>query len=1226
MAVTGDIFKSLTFDGESSRDYGVYITGQAVYNAPERDVEMVTIPGRNGAFALDKGRFENIEVTYPAGVFANTDTEFAKAISDFRNMLCSRQGYCRLTDEYNPDEYRLAVYKSGLEVDPVQLKAGQFDITFECKPQRYLMSGQNKFIVGEWGDTNIRTGERIQIDNTSGMLAVKSAEVALEPKQAGTPWQDSTVYNTPFLFRKTPSVNHSINSKYTTLVGADVAVNQRIKYPTSGTTYSGVTFSHSDGVMTLSGQASAGYINCFGSHSTVKDHIYLITSQLFANPNNISVTVGSLNSYITATLGNSVLYKETTSRGYDGLGIQAYGGSGTDLTGIKFWAILVDITAYFGLPSIADTAYAKEQATLGSGIAWLKSQGFDFSKYIEQNAGSLEAVNPSAIVDRGFNQWDEEWEVGTFNWTTGEKTTGQNRIRSKNYIPVIPNTQYYFKAPNTVAGGYEDLVLAKYDANKNYLGFVNISVETNPLQTMPSDCYYIMFATITGYGETYNHDICINLHWDGSRDGEYEKYIEHEYDLGNVPLHGVFKGENGNIVAYGDVRTNDGTRTHNFGQVDLGTLNYTYDSSVPKFYTTGLSSVIKTVSGAEVANVISPQYVATALNSIYNNPQTGMVGVSTGGAITFINTAYSDAAAFKTAMSGVMLTYELATPTTDTTDPFTNPQVVDNWGTEEFVTSNDVPVGNQTRYADVYEITGTDEVDFHVSHQGNITTDDIEIGKNAAGGTVPECARLIVYDALGGEDYHIVFPIAGFSRMNFIEYDADGNPLSNAPATTDIDMTITLEPTTDKVIVEWHKATAITESDFEGYEFQIGEIYTTSLGATVYKGTQEMVSGECAEEWTGVKVKNLTWTLWGSGASSTFRATISDRKEGKTNLMCEAYPVTDEAQTSMIDSTITGNASSSFVYIRDTAFSTVAELKATMGECLILYELDTSTTRSLTGHDIELINNRNMLWSDQGIITVEYGTGPDFIVNPTLFGCGPLIETKGYGNISFNGHTISLANGAIGTVNLWSRTSGGSLNGSITKTFATGQFNPTDTFSFTVSHMFTLYEDNPSIVNTNVNAVNDFRDNNDGSVTYWIDLPCTFTINTTGQITNESTYTFGSKEVIANMTVSYNSTTGTVVYSVTTDTVNNPEFASTTQFGFTISDCNATSTLDRLGDPTYIDCDLGEAYKINDGDVVSLNSFVDLGSKLPELAPGANLFSVDNTFTEVAVVPRWWTV
>ena len=114
---TGAIYKTLTFDGESSGTYGVYITGEAVYNAPEREVEMISIPGRSGQLALDKGRFENIEVTYPAGIFTDNEEDFAEGISNFRNFLCSRNGYVRLQDDYNPNEYRLAIYKSGLEVD-----------------------------------------------------------------------------------------------------------------------------------------------------------------------------------------------------------------------------------------------------------------------------------------------------------------------------------------------------------------------------------------------------------------------------------------------------------------------------------------------------------------------------------------------------------------------------------------------------------------------------------------------------------------------------------------------------------------------------------------------------------------------------------------------------------------------------------------------------------------------------------------------------------------------------------------------------------------------------------------------------------------------------------------------------------------------------------------------------------------------------------------------------
>lgn len=151
VAPAGNIFKALEFDGESSRSYGVYITGEAVYNAPERSVEMIEIPGRNGSFALDKGNFTNIEVRYPAGIYADNEQDFAEAVSDFRNFLCSKKGYCRLTDEYNPSEYRMAIYKSGLEVTPATLKAGEFEIVFDCKPQRWLTSGEEEVNMVDGG-------------------------------------------------------------------------------------------------------------------------------------------------------------------------------------------------------------------------------------------------------------------------------------------------------------------------------------------------------------------------------------------------------------------------------------------------------------------------------------------------------------------------------------------------------------------------------------------------------------------------------------------------------------------------------------------------------------------------------------------------------------------------------------------------------------------------------------------------------------------------------------------------------------------------------------------------------------------------------------------------------------------------------------------------------------------------------------------------------------------
>lgn len=142
------IFNTLEFDGINSLEQGVFITGESVYNAPERDVESVEIAGRSGDYLLDKGRWKNIDVTYTCGCFGEDQDEFAKKIRNFRNLLASRYGYHRLVDSYNPEEYRLGVFKNPVEVDSQSMKrAGEFDVTFNCKPQRYLMSGETEQVV-----------------------------------------------------------------------------------------------------------------------------------------------------------------------------------------------------------------------------------------------------------------------------------------------------------------------------------------------------------------------------------------------------------------------------------------------------------------------------------------------------------------------------------------------------------------------------------------------------------------------------------------------------------------------------------------------------------------------------------------------------------------------------------------------------------------------------------------------------------------------------------------------------------------------------------------------------------------------------------------------------------------------------------------------------------------------------------------------------------------------
>ena len=90
-------------------------------------------------------------------------------------------------------------------------------------------------------------------------------------------------------------------------------------------------------------------------------------------------------------------------------------------------------------------------------------------------------------------------------------------------------------------------------------------------------------------------------------------------------------------------------------------------------------------------------------DDVYLAQKDKTIACYTSGSSTYVavnDTSFTDADAFKTAMSGVYLVYELATPTTESADPYQEAQIVDNWGTEEYVDSRTVPmpVGHETFY------------------------------------------------------------------------------------------------------------------------------------------------------------------------------------------------------------------------------------------------------------------------------------------------------------------------------------------------------------------------------------------------------------------------------------------------------------------------------------------------------------------------------------------------
>ena len=134
----GIIYNYLTIDGKSTLDFNARISGGGTYNSPSRDVETIPVPGRNGELTIDNGRFNNIDVLYDCFI----THDFERNIHALRAFLGSLIGYKTLQDTYHPEEYRKALFSSGIQVKTTPLnRAGEFTLVFNCKPQRYLTVG-----------------------------------------------------------------------------------------------------------------------------------------------------------------------------------------------------------------------------------------------------------------------------------------------------------------------------------------------------------------------------------------------------------------------------------------------------------------------------------------------------------------------------------------------------------------------------------------------------------------------------------------------------------------------------------------------------------------------------------------------------------------------------------------------------------------------------------------------------------------------------------------------------------------------------------------------------------------------------------------------------------------------------------------------------------------------------------------------------------------------------
>lgn len=129
-----------TFDTSTSAAY--YKLQPINFPTPEKDVETFEVPGRSGDLLIDYGSYKNVELTVEIAIDgAAVDSDFLILYDALRAAIMVQNGYQRLEDSLYPNEYRVARAVK-CERDQSDTQSGKAILTFDAKPQRYLISGE----------------------------------------------------------------------------------------------------------------------------------------------------------------------------------------------------------------------------------------------------------------------------------------------------------------------------------------------------------------------------------------------------------------------------------------------------------------------------------------------------------------------------------------------------------------------------------------------------------------------------------------------------------------------------------------------------------------------------------------------------------------------------------------------------------------------------------------------------------------------------------------------------------------------------------------------------------------------------------------------------------------------------------------------------------------------------------------------------------------------------
>lgn len=466
-------------------------------------------------------------------------------------------------------------------------------------------------------------------------------------------------------------------------------------------TVNGVTITRVDGYkFVANGTATGGDAYFSDSFVPIKGHVYLEKS---------CPKGGSAETYRSYITGSNVVMDTNYGSGVIApinVDTRVYivplmVKSGATVNNLVVYPQIYDLTAMFGS--------GNEPSTVEEFEAIFPNN------YYPYNVGEIVSAGTEEVVEQGknlFDYTDKTYHGANVNKVENGVIYTERLTTTALNIPTIAENKYTlsFKVKSNAAnqdGLRWSLQKGKntsyaHDSSliKSEVGYA-ANTEYQAVVTFVADTDFVSLCTIAGM----IYDVQLE---NGDTATNYSPFYQTAYQIPeairNLPGYGWSAGTARNYVDYENKKY-----VQCVDSVDLGALNWVAgDSGKVGFQTSQVKGQKLTKNYTISPNFLCSKYSTKTQNEVWG--KTNVTGITadanTDGYIYVNDTSYTDATAFKQAMQGVMLYYELETPiVTDIsdllTDDFLQNLTVEAGGSVTFKNSNDnyrIPVPSEEEY------------------------------------------------------------------------------------------------------------------------------------------------------------------------------------------------------------------------------------------------------------------------------------------------------------------------------------------------------------------------------------------------------------------------------------------------------------------------------------------------------------------------------------------------